>query len=85
MIIGNIFGEKDENGLEFKRLLVGVSSDEITGIAYIPGRETMFINIQHPGNGSPTSTNFPAPFDGTTIPRDSTLVLRRKGGGVVGS
>ena len=85
LIIGNIFGEKDENGLEFKRLLVGVSSDEITGIAYIPGRETMFINIQHPGNGSPTSTNFPAPFDGTTIPRDSTLVLRRKGGGVVGS
>lgn len=85
MIVGNIFGEKDENGLEYKRLIVGVSSDEITGVAYTPGQETMFINIQHPGNGSPSSTSFPAPADGTTIPRDSTLVLRRKGGGVVGS
>ena len=85
MIIGNIFGETDENGLEFKRLIVGVSSDEITGVAYTQNQETMFINIQHPGNGSRSSTNFPAPFDGTTIPRDATLVLRRKGGGVVGS
>jgi len=86
MIIGNIFGEKDENGLAFKRIIVGVNSDEITGIAYTPSQDRMFINIQHPGNGRATAgTSFPAPADGTTIPRDATLVLRRKDGGKVGS
>jgi hypothetical protein len=64
---------------------MGVASDEITGITTTPDYKTMFTNTQHPGNGFPTRTNFPAPFDGETIPRDCTLVLRRKDGGVVGS
>lgn len=68
-----------------KRLLVGVSSDEITGFTITPDQRTAFINIQHPGNGSPSSTSFPAPFDGITIPRDCTLVIRRKDGGIIGS
>lgn len=70
---------------EPKRLLVGVSSDEITGFTVTPDQRTAFVNIQHPGNGSPENTNFPAPFDGTTIPRDCTLVITRKDGGVIGS
>lgn len=70
---------------EPKRLLVGVSSDEITGFTITPDQRTAFVNIQHPGNGSPTSTSFPAPFDGVTIPRDCTLVITRKDGGVIGS
>ncbi len=70
---------------EPKRLLVGVVSDEITGFTHTPDRGTAFINVQHPGNGSPSSTNFPAPFDGVTIPRDATVVITRKDGGVVGS
>ncbi len=67
------------------RLLTGVVSDEITGWTVTPDFRTAFTNIQHPGNGNPASTNFPAPFDGTTIPRDCTLVIRRKDGGIVGS
>ncbi len=70
---------------EYRRLLSGVASDEITGIAPTPNGRTLFTNTQHPGNGFPTSTNFPAPFDGVTIPRDCTLVIRKKDGGKVGS
>ena len=67
------------------RLLVGVVSDEITGFTVTPNYRTAFTNIQHPGNGNPTATNFPAPFDGVTIPRDATLVITRKNGRRVGS
>ena len=68
-----------------KRLFSGVAGDEVTGIAVTPDRKTMFINLQHPGNGDPSLTNFPAPTDGTTIPRDATIAIWRKDGGVVGS
>jgi secreted PhoX family phosphatase len=66
-------------------LFTGVTADEITGIAVTPDRRTMFVNIQHPGNGNPALTNFPAPPDGVTIPRDATCVITRKDGGVIGS
>ncbi|MEO0576783.1 MAG: PhoX family phosphatase, partial [Pseudomonadota bacterium] len=70
---------------EYRRLLSGVASDEITGATTTPDYEVLFTNTQHPGNGNPLSTNFPAPFDGVTIPRDCTLIIRKKGGGVIGS
>jgi secreted PhoX family phosphatase len=50
-----------------------------------PDWRTMFINIQHPGNGDPTLTNFPAPKDGVTFPRECTIVINRKDGGIIGS
>ncbi len=68
-----------------RRLFVGVRSDEITGWAQTPDQTTAMINMQHPGNGNPASTNFPAPTDGFTIPRDCTIVITRKDGGTVGS
>ncbi len=70
---------------EIRRLFMGVNGDEITGFAYTPNRKTIFINIQHPGNGDPSATNFPAQPDGVTIPRDCTIVIRKKDGRVVGS
>ena len=45
----------------------------------------MFVNVQHPGNGDPAVTNFPAPADGMTVPRDATIVISRENGGVTGS
>ena len=75
----------DTNTGEIRRLFAGVTSDEITGITTTPDRRTMFVNIQHPGNGDPTATNFPAPLDGVTVPRDATIVITRKDGGVIGS
>lgn len=68
-----------------KRLFVGVASDEITGWAQTPDQRTAMINMQHPGNGNPAATNFPAPTDGVTIPRDCTIVIKKKDGGIVGS
>lgn len=68
-----------------KRLFVGVKGNEITGFTITPDQKTAFINIQHPGDGSPKETNFPKSFDGVTIPRDCTIVITRKDGGVVGS
>ena len=75
----------DTNTKEIRRLLTGVSGDEVTGITVTPDRRTMFVNLQHPGNGDPSLTNFPAPQDGVTIPRDCTLILTRKDGGIIGS
>ena len=75
----------DPNTGEIRRLFTGVAGDEITGITVTPDRRTLFINTQHPGNGDPTLTNFPAPTDGVTIPRDCTIVITRKDGGIVGS
>ena len=70
---------------DLRRLFTGVTGGEITGIVMTPDRRTMFINTQHPGNGDPAATNFPAPTDGVTRPRDATIVITRKNGGIVGS
>ena len=73
---------------DLRRLLTGVTDDEITGIAYTPDQRTMFANSQHPGDGDPSATNFPVLNevpDGVTIPRDATYVITRNDGGVVGS
>ena len=72
---------------DLARLITGVTGDEITGITVTPDRRTMFINLQHPGNGDPNLTSFPDKRepDGVTIPRDATLVITRKDGGIIGS
>jgi secreted PhoX family phosphatase len=75
----------DPNTGDLRRLLAGVTGAEVTGITVTPDRRTLFANLQHPGDGDPTLTNFPAPIDGVTIPRDATLVITRKDGGIVGS
>lgn len=73
----------DTNTGEIRRLFTSVPGAEVTGLAVTPDRRTMFINLQHPGNGDPELTGFPD-YDGT-VPRDATLVVTRKDGGIVGS
>ncbi len=75
----------DTNTGEIRRLLSGVTGCEVTGITITPDQRTMFVNIQHPGDGNPQLTNFPAAIDGVTIPRDCTLVITKKDGGIIGS
>jgi secreted PhoX family phosphatase len=75
----------DTNTGEICRLFTGVTGCEVTGIARTPDRRTMFINVQHPGDGDPTLTNFPAQPGSGKIPRDATVVIIRKDGGIVGS
>lgn len=77
----------DSKTKEIKRIFTGVPGCEVTGVAVTPDRKTMFVNLQHPGDGDPKRTNFPAPFTGATgpVPRDCTIVITRKDGGVIGS
>ena len=75
----------DTNTGEYRRLLSGVRDDEITGCISTPDYGTLFTNTQHPGNGDPAQTSFPSRFGTGKIPRDCTIVLRRKDGGQVGS
>src|SRR5690606_27844908 len=70
---------------EVKRLFEGVPGCEVTGIAVTPDRRTMFVNVQHPGNGNREAPSFPGEYDGATIPRDATVAISRKDGGIVGS
>lgn len=67
-----------------KRLFAGVTGDEVTGITMTPDRRTMFVNLQHVGGGSFSNSNFPAIGD-VPVPRDATVVITRKDGGIVGS
>jgi len=68
---------------EIRRLFSGPKDCEITGIAVTPDRRTMFINVQHPGNGDGGKTLFP--YGVGDVPRDATVVLQRKDGGIIGS
>jgi len=76
---------------EVRRFLVGPMKCEITGAAWAPDGRTMFINIQHPGSGSPRDGSDPRRYsnwpdfrpDGR--PRSATLVIRKDDGGVVGA
>ena len=79
MLVANPFGH-------MRRIFAGVNDCEVTGMAVTPDQEWMFINLQHPGNGDPTETNFPVPGQGgPEIPRDATIAIHKRGGGTVGS
>lgn len=67
---------------EIRRFLTGPIACEVTGLAFSPDGQTMFVGIQHPGEGSATS-HFPG--GGKTIPRSSILKITREGGGIIGT
>ena len=78
-------------GTTLRRFLVGPKQCEITGIYSTPDGKSVFVNIQHPGEGGdPTaiSSNWPANQSGTAAtgsrPRSSTIVITRNDGGIVG-
>jgi secreted PhoX family phosphatase len=48
-------------------------------------QQSLLSNTQHPGNGDPSATNFPAAQRSGKIPRDCTIVITRKDGGIIGS
>jgi secreted PhoX family phosphatase len=65
---------------EIRRFLTGPRGCELTGIAETPDQRTLFVNIQHPGEGAANASTWP---DGPGIgkPRSSTLAIRRDDGG----
>ncbi len=78
---------------EVRRFLVGPVNCEVTGVTWTPNGRTMFVNIQHPGEGagerlSPQNprqnSNWPD-FRPDGRPRSATVVVRRLDGGVIGA
>ena len=72
---------------EVRRFLVGPKGCEITGITATPDGETLFVNVQHPGEGAPADdpsavSDWP---DRRGRPRAATLAIRKVRGGIVGS
>lgn len=66
---------------ELKRFLVGPVGAEVTGITATPDFRTLFVNIQHPGEGS-TATNLRSTWpDGSgQRPRSATVIITREDG-----
>ena len=71
---------------EVRRFLSGPNACELTGIAITPDQSTLFVNIQHPGEGSePDHFISHWPDGGDSRPRSATVAIRRKDGGRVGA
>ena len=94
-IKNNMMLAADPANAEIKRFLTGPRGCEITGITVTPDQQTMFVNIQHPGEtttawGTPTPenprlvSNWPD-FDPAGRPRPATVVIRKAAGGKVGA
>ncbi|HEU0066573.1 MAG TPA: PhoX family phosphatase [Sphingomonas sp.] len=78
-------------GTTLRRFLVGPRECEITGIDSTPDGRSLFVNIQHPGEGGgPTNitSSWPANQAGTVAtpvrPRSATIVITKDDGGIVG-
>lgn len=67
---------------EVRRFLTGPIACEITGLTFSPDYRTMFVGIQHPGEGQAPS-HFPD--GGSSIPRSAVLRITRVDGGVIGA
>lgn len=81
---------------KLKRFLVGAKDCEITGLCETPDGKAMFINIQHPGEGTkqadiadPTkyTSQWPsnAGYGAGKRPRSATIVITKNDGGRIGS
>jgi len=94
-IKNNMMLAADPASSEIKRFLTGPRGCEITGVITTPDQQTMFVNVQHPGEsttawGAPTPANPRAvsnwpDFDPEGRPRAATVVIRKTGGGKIGT
>ncbi|MEI7446749.1 MAG: PhoX family phosphatase, partial [Burkholderiales bacterium] len=78
-------------GTTLRRFLVGPKECEITGVAETPDGQTLFVNIQHPGEdtpvaqiGNPAAYTSHWPDGGLTRPRSATIAITKNSGGVIG-
>ncbi|MCL7943851.1 PhoX family phosphatase [Marinobacter sp. ATCH36] len=90
------FVGQNAESLQLKRFFVGPKGCEITGIYLTPDARTLFVNVQHPGEGGSADqfntdrSNWPAPSrDATQVgeagtrPRSATVVITREDGGEI--
>ena len=79
-----------------KRVLVGPKGSEINGLAETPDGKAIFVNIQHPGEGTALAnvgdatkyqSQWPANagYGAGKRPRSATIVITKNDGGVIGT
>lgn len=71
---------------QVKRLVNGVPGGEIASLAFNPNSTTLFLSIQHPGEGGTVAepiSHFPD--GGDLIPRPTVIAVRRQDGGLIGA
>lgn len=78
-------------GSKLRRFLVGPKDCEITGITETPDGRTIFVNIQHPGEGTaaanignPSAYTSHWPDGGQSRPRSATIAITKNDGGRIG-
>jgi len=77
----------------FRRFLTGPRGCEITAFHTTPDNRTAFVNVQHPGEQPGDRSNPANPraysswpdYEPNGRPRSSTVVIRKKDGGVIGT
>ena len=62
---------------EVKRFFSGVRGCEVTGWTPLDAG-TQMANLQHPGDGDPTTSNWPVNPD-TDVPRDACVIITKVG------
>ena len=71
-----------------KLFFTGPAGCEVTGPCFTPDGETLFLSVQHPGDGK--ESHFAEPvtrwpdFNPDMPPRPSVIAITRKGGGIIG-
>jgi secreted PhoX family phosphatase len=69
-----------------QQFMSGPVGCEVCGCEFSPDGETLFLSIQHPGEGGSTAEPRSHWPDGPgTLPRASVIAVRKEGGGVIGS
>lgn len=69
-----------------QQFMSGPVGCEVCGCEFSPDDETLFISIQHPGEGGTTAEpRSHWPDGGNSQPRASVIAIRKEGGGAVGS
>jgi uncharacterized protein len=80
---------------ELRRFLTGPRGCEITGLTMTPDQQTLFVNVQHPGESSVfwnQKFGAPTPKNPSTVskwpfgkrPRAATVIISKKNGGKMG-
>ncbi|HEY0940066.1 MAG TPA: PhoX family phosphatase [Steroidobacter sp.] len=68
-----------------QQFMSGPVGCEVCGCQFSPDDETLFISIQHPGEGGSTAEpRSHWPDGGDSQPRASVIAIRKEGGGVIG-
>src|SRR3546814_19215280 len=68
---------------EIRRFMTGPVGCEVTGITWTPDQKFLFINIQHPGEGTDVASSQADPLQASTRPEGAAASRPRPATGVI--